>query len=183
MIGSLPPLPPSLDSLDAFSAQLPPLPSSGIGLSGSMVPSQAKRPHDDKKLNPFVDLEVEEDIRDDADILDTEADDDFDDFIDDCEVFTDEEQPMKTPLPDKAPGEVDEHLEVDEDLGAWFYFGNTVVLLTVFIDNDEERFEDNDYLLTAAAISHNALVAHNDMEQWQALLTRAHEREVFTLPH
>ncbi|KAG6913362.1 hypothetical protein DXG01_007378, partial [Tephrocybe rancida] len=69
-----------------------------------------------KKSNPFVDLEAEEDIRDDADILDAEADDDFDDFIDDREVFTDEEQPTKTPLPDKAPGEVDEHLEVDKDL-------------------------------------------------------------------
>ncbi|KAG6904806.1 hypothetical protein DXG01_007030, partial [Tephrocybe rancida] len=132
-IGLLPPLPPSLDSLDTFSAQLPLLPSSGIGLSGSTVPSQAKRPHNGKKSNPFVDLKAEEDIRDNADILDTEADNDFsvhfllrnvstyvniylDDFIDDREVFTDEEQPTKTPLPDKAPGEVDEHLEVDKDL-------------------------------------------------------------------
>ncbi|KAG6904983.1 hypothetical protein DXG01_005825 [Tephrocybe rancida] len=69
-IGSLPPLPPSLDSLDAFSGQLLPPPS-------STVPSQAKRPYDDKKSNPFVDLEAEEDIWDDADILDVEADDDF----------------------------------------------------------------------------------------------------------
>ncbi|KAG6913481.1 hypothetical protein DXG01_006526, partial [Tephrocybe rancida] len=139
-IGSLPPLPPSLDSLDAFLGQLLPPPS-------STVPSQAKRPYDDKKSNPSVDLEVEEDIRDDADILDAEADNNFsvhpplqnvstyvnsylDDFINDREVFIDEEELTKTPLLDKAQDDAlsDEAPgEVEEDL-----------------DDKEERFEDEE---------------------------------------
>ncbi|KAG6904917.1 hypothetical protein DXG01_006246 [Tephrocybe rancida] len=118
-----------------------------------------------KKSNPFVDLEAEEDIWDDADILNAEADDDFDDFIDDREVFTDEEELLldkaqDDALSDEAPGEVEEDLD------------------------DEEQFEDNDYPLTAAAISHKALVAHNDMEQWRSLLAHAHERgRSYKSPH
>ncbi|KAG6912743.1 hypothetical protein DXG01_012474, partial [Tephrocybe rancida] len=41
---------------------------------------------------------------------------------------------------------------------------------------DEEQYSDNDYPLTAAAISHKALASHDDMEQWRSLLTRAHKR-------
>ncbi|KAG6912181.1 hypothetical protein DXG01_016678, partial [Tephrocybe rancida] len=72
-----------------------------------------------KKLNPFIDLEAEEDLWENADILDdTEGEDEFDDFIDDREVASDEEPPMARPLIDNAkrdtqrdgevPGEEDE---------------------------------------------------------------------------
>ncbi|KAG6904157.1 hypothetical protein DXG01_012184, partial [Tephrocybe rancida] len=108
-----------------------------------------------KKRNPFVDLEVEEDTRDGADTLDeVEADGEFDDFIDDREVFADEEPPTINPLDE---GEEDEGLDV-------------------FSDDDEERFPDNEHPLSARATSHKCLANHDDMEQWRSLLARAHER-------
>ncbi|KAG6904336.1 hypothetical protein DXG01_010858, partial [Tephrocybe rancida] len=108
-----------------------------------------------KKRNPFIDLEAEEDTRDGADTLDeVEADGEFDDFIDDREVFADEEPPMINPL-DK--GEEDEGLDV-------------------FSDDDEEHFLDNEHPLSARATSHKHLANHNDMEQWRSLLVRAHEQ-------
>ncbi|KAG6912918.1 hypothetical protein DXG01_011138, partial [Tephrocybe rancida] len=149
--GSLPPLPPSLD---VFLGQLLPPPPSDIDNSGSTTPSQAKRRHDNEKWNPFVDLKAEEDTRDGADTLDeVEADGEFDDFIDDREVFADEEPPMINPL-DK--GEEDEGLDV-------------------FSDDDEERFPDNKHPLSARATSHKCLANHDNMEQWRSLLARTHE--------
>ncbi|KAG6903834.1 hypothetical protein DXG01_014491, partial [Tephrocybe rancida] len=98
-----------------------------------MTPSQAKHRHDNEKWNPFIDLEVEEDTRDGADTLDeVEADGEFDDFIDNREVFADEEPPTINPLD-----------EGEEDKG-----------LDVFSDDDEERFPDNEHPLSARATSH-----------------------------
>ncbi|KAG6912692.1 hypothetical protein DXG01_012822, partial [Tephrocybe rancida] len=106
--GSLPPLPPLLD---VFVGQLPP--PSGINDSGSTVPSQSKRPHDDKKPNPFVDLEAEVDAQDERDLDEAGADNEFDDFIDDCEDYGEEDPPTT------------EDREDDEDLDA-------------LLDDDEE---------------------------------------------
>ncbi|KAG6904108.1 hypothetical protein DXG01_012560, partial [Tephrocybe rancida] len=39
---------------------------------------------------------------------------------------------------------------------------------------DEEQYSDNDYPLTAAAISHKVPASHDDMEQWRSLLACAH---------
>ncbi|KAG6904521.1 hypothetical protein DXG01_009290, partial [Tephrocybe rancida] len=181
-IGLLPPLPPSLDALPNL---LPPPPPPSNNNSGSTVDSQAKRPHDGKgntpsssppprahtsdkspakrrKLNPFIDLEAEEDLRENADILDdTEGEDEFDDFIDDREVASDEEPPTARPLIDDAKRDTQRDGEVpgeeDEDL-------------------DDKEFSDNEYPPTAAAISHRALASHDDMEQWRSLLARACER-------
>ncbi|KAG6904395.1 hypothetical protein DXG01_010423, partial [Tephrocybe rancida] len=152
-IGSLPLLPPSLDSLDVFPGQLLPPPPSSIDASSSTVPSPAKRPHDDNKPNPFIDLEVEEDLQENADILDdTEGDNEFDDFIDDCEIPSDEEPPT-VHLEDENKDNNDEELFPDKD-----------------------AYPDNQYPLTAGAISHKALASHNDMEQWRSLLDRAYEQ-------
>ncbi|KAG6905067.1 hypothetical protein DXG01_005303, partial [Tephrocybe rancida] len=153
-IGSLPPLPPLLD---VFLGQLP-LPPSNINDSGSMVPSQSKRPHDDKKPNPFLDIEAEVDARDEEDILrEAEADDEFDDFIDDREDYLEEEPPTKNAL-NRA-----EDREDDKDLD-------------ILLDDDEEQFSDNEHPPSAHAISHRSLANHNNMEQWRSLLARAHER-------
>ncbi|KAG6904772.1 hypothetical protein DXG01_007288 [Tephrocybe rancida] len=114
-----------------------------------LVPSPAKRPHDDNKPNPFIDLEAEEDLRENADILDDgEGDDEFDNR----KVPSDEEPPM-VHLEDKNKDNNDEELFSDED-----------------------TYSDNQYPLTAGAISHKALASHNDMEQWQSLLDRAYEQ-------
>ncbi|KAG6904052.1 hypothetical protein DXG01_012944, partial [Tephrocybe rancida] len=181
-IGLLPPLPPLLDALPNL---LPPPPPPSNNNSGSTVNSQAKRPHDGKgntpsssppprahtsdkspakrrKLNPFIDLEAEEDLRENADILDdTEGEDEFDDFIDDREVASDEEPPMAHPLIDDTKRDTQRDGEVpgEEDE-----------------DPDDEEFSDNEYPPTAAAISHRALASHDDMEQWRSLLARACER-------
>ncbi|KAG6904284.1 hypothetical protein DXG01_011182, partial [Tephrocybe rancida] len=102
--------------------------------------------------NLFIDIEAEEDTRENADILDdTEGENDF---IDDHEVAPDEEPPTAHSLIDEAENEVQG--EEDEDL-------------------DDEEFSDNEYPPTAAMISHRALASHGDMEQWQSLLTRAYE--------
>ncbi|KAG6903663.1 hypothetical protein DXG01_015949, partial [Tephrocybe rancida] len=77
-----------------------------------------------------------------------------DDFIDDREVFADEEPPTINPLDE---GEEDEGLDV-------------------FSDDDEERFPDNEHPLSARATSHKCLANHDNMEQWQSLLVRTHER-------
>ncbi|KAG6905542.1 hypothetical protein DXG01_002085 [Tephrocybe rancida] len=127
---------------------LPP-PRPNINNSSSSVASQAKRPREDKKANPFVDLEAEEDQWENADILDdTEGEDEFNDFIDNHEVVSDEE-PTSHSLIDKAEEDAQRDGEVpgeeDEDL-------------------DDEEY--NEYPPTAAAISHKALASHNDMEQW-----------------
>ncbi|KAG6914903.1 hypothetical protein DXG01_014626 [Tephrocybe rancida] len=103
-----------------------------------------------KKRNPFLDLKAEEDTWDGADILDeVDTDSEFDDFIDDQEVF-DKEPPMVNPL--------------EEDEG-----------LDVFLDDDEEQFPDNEHPPSARATSHMCLPNHNNMEQWQSLLACAHE--------
>ncbi|KAG6913510.1 hypothetical protein DXG01_006249 [Tephrocybe rancida] len=194
-IGSLPPLPTSLDLLDMTSGQLLPPPLSDIHPSGSTVPSQSKRKgitplpsppssppghsHTSHKpsakrwkLNPFLDLEADEDLQDDADILDeTEGEDEFDNFIDDCEVASGGRPPMF-----RLPGEEDKNLS-----GSFMCSGT--VLLNVTIDNndkeifpDEDQYLDNKYPMMAAAISHKALALHNNMEQWRLLLEHAYER-------
>ncbi|KAG6912186.1 hypothetical protein DXG01_016656, partial [Tephrocybe rancida] len=96
---------------------------------------------------------AEEDLRENADILDdTEGDDEFDDFIDDREIPSDEEPPT-VHLEDENKDNNDEELFPDKD-----------------------AYLDNQYPLTAGAISHKALASHNDMEQWRSLLDRAYER-------
>ncbi|KAG6913080.1 hypothetical protein DXG01_009830, partial [Tephrocybe rancida] len=162
-IGTLPPLPPSLESLDAFSSLLVPLPPFDIDNFGSLASSQAKRSHKDKKPNPFLDLKVEEDARDEADILgEAEANDEFNDRED----FSDEEPPTRGPL-DEAEEDADSNdklpVEDDEDLD-------------VYMDDDEDRFPDNEHPSSARAISHKTLANHDDLEQWRALLARARER-------
>ncbi|KAG6913455.1 hypothetical protein DXG01_006714 [Tephrocybe rancida] len=151
-------LPPSLDSLDMFPGQLLLPPSSSIDASSSTAPSPAKQPHDDN-------TGLHSQLLENADILDdTEGDNEFDDFIDDHKIPSDEEPPTV-------------HLE-DENKGIC----NAVILLNVFTDNnDKELFPnkdvylDNQYPLTAGAISHKSLASHNDMEQWRSLLDRAYE--------
>ncbi|KAG6912679.1 hypothetical protein DXG01_012928, partial [Tephrocybe rancida] len=191
-IGSLPPLPPLLGSLDTFLGQLLPPPPSGIDASGSTIPSQAKRPHDNKgdlssssppssppcpahtsapraptsdkrpakrrKVNPFLDIEAEEDTREDADILDdTEGESEFDNR----KLAPDEEPPTAHSLIDEAEKDAQRDGEVpgeeDEDLG-------------------DEEYSDNEYPPTAAAISHKALASHGNMEQWRSVLARAYEQ-------
>ncbi|KAG6912293.1 hypothetical protein DXG01_015665, partial [Tephrocybe rancida] len=56
-----------------------------------------------------------------------------------------------------------EDREDDEDLDA-------------LLDDDEERFSDNEHPPSARAISHRSLANHDNMEQWRSLLVRAHER-------
>ncbi|KAG6904904.1 hypothetical protein DXG01_006371, partial [Tephrocybe rancida] len=107
------------------------------------------------KLNPFLDLKADEDLWEDADFLDdTEGDDEFDDFIDDREVASGGRPPMFL-----LPGEEDKNLNNDDDE----------------IFSDEDQYSDNEYPLTAAAVSHKALALHNDMEQWRSLLEHAYE--------
>ncbi|KAG6906286.1 hypothetical protein DXG01_014750 [Tephrocybe rancida] len=185
-----------LSSLDTFLGQLLPLPPSGIDASGSTIPSQAKRPHNNKgdlslssppsspprpahtsapraprsdkrpakrrKVNPFLDIEAEEDTREDADILDDmEGESEFDNFIDNRTLAPDEEPPMAHSLIDEAEKDAQRDGEVpgeeDEDLG-------------------DEEYSDNEYPPTAAAISHKALASHGNMEQWRSLLVCAYER-------
>ncbi|KAG6904062.1 hypothetical protein DXG01_012844, partial [Tephrocybe rancida] len=74
------------------------------------------------------------------------------DFIDDREIPSDEEPPT-VHLEDENKDNNDEELFPDED-----------------------AYPDNQYPLTAGAISHKALASHNDMEQWRSLLDRAYER-------
>ncbi|KAG6912824.1 hypothetical protein DXG01_011748, partial [Tephrocybe rancida] len=128
-----------------------------------------------KKPNPFVDLEAEVDAQDERDLDEAGADNEFDDFIDDCEDYGEEDPPTKNAL-DEA-----EDREDDEDLGASF-LSNTVTLPSpsphadALLDDDEERFSDNEHPPSAHAISHRSLANHDDMEQWRSLLARAHER-------
>ncbi|KAG6906234.1 hypothetical protein DXG01_015050 [Tephrocybe rancida] len=113
--------------------------------------TEAKR----QKLNPFLDLEADEDLREDADFLDdTKGDDEFDNFIDDHEVASGGRPPMFL-----LPGEEDKNLNNDDDE----------------IFSDEDQYLDNKYPLTAAAVSHKALASHNNMEQWRLLLEHAYE--------
>ncbi|KAG6913015.1 hypothetical protein DXG01_010425, partial [Tephrocybe rancida] len=147
---------------DTFLGQLLPPPPSGIDASGSTIPSQAKRPHNNKKVNPFLDIEVEEDTREDADILDgMEGESEFNDFIGDRELAPDEEPPTAHSLIDEAEKDAQRDGEVpgeeDEDLG-------------------DKEYSDNEYPPTAAAISHKALASHGDMEQWRSLLAHAYEQ-------
>ncbi|KAG6914015.1 hypothetical protein DXG01_002924, partial [Tephrocybe rancida] len=131
-------------------------------VKSSASPTSDKRPAKRQKVNPFLDIEAEEDTREDADILDdTEGESEFDDFIDDCELAPDEEPPTAHSLIDEAEKDAQRDGEVpgeeDEDL-------------------DDEEYSDNEYPPTAAAISHKALVSHGNMEQWQSLLARAYEQ-------
>ncbi|KAG6913149.1 hypothetical protein DXG01_009261, partial [Tephrocybe rancida] len=121
------------------------------------------RPVKRRKPNPFLDLEAEEDARDEADILgEAEANDEFNDRED----FSDEEPPTRGPL-DEAEEDADSNdklpVEDDEDLD-------------VYMDDDEDRFPDNEHPSSARAISHKTLANHDDLEQWRALLARARER-------
>ncbi|KAG6905482.1 hypothetical protein DXG01_002456 [Tephrocybe rancida] len=128
-----------------------------------------------QKLNPFIHFEAEEDLQENADILDdTEGEDEFDDFIDNCEVASEREPPTARQLINDPKRDVQRDGEVagegDEDLD----------------DNeqeysDEEHFSDNNYPLTAAAISHQALVSHDDMEQWRLLLDGYEETAAMVL--
>ncbi|KAG6913785.1 hypothetical protein DXG01_004315, partial [Tephrocybe rancida] len=109
-----------------------------------------------KKPIPFLDLEVE-DAQDEIDILgEAEANNKFNNFMGNCEDFSDEE-PLTTGLLDKV--EEDAHsndklpVEDDEDLD-------------VYMDDDEDRFPDNEYPSSALAISHKTLANHDDLEQW-----------------
>ncbi|KAG6908110.1 hypothetical protein DXG01_006148 [Tephrocybe rancida] len=79
---------------------MPPIPRSPLRQNNLAMTSQ-------KTVNLFVDIEAEEDTRENADILnDTEGESEFDNCIDDCEV-----------APDKAENEVPG--EEEEDLGAY----------------------------------------------------------------
>ncbi|KAG6904913.1 hypothetical protein DXG01_006265, partial [Tephrocybe rancida] len=147
-------------------------PPSNINNSSSSVASRAKWPCEGKKPNPFIDLKVEEDLRDNADIFDEAgADDEFDDFIDDGELTSDKKLPPNNPpIIDEAEEGPQRDSEVagEEDEGD-------------LDDNkeqypDEEQYSNNDYPLTAAAISHKVLASHDDMEQWQSLLAHAHKQ-------
>ncbi|KAG6912285.1 hypothetical protein DXG01_015690, partial [Tephrocybe rancida] len=68
-----------------------------------------------------------------------------------------------------------EDREDDEDLGASF-LSNTVTLPSpsphadALLDDDEERFSDNEHPPSARAISHRSLANHDNMEQWRSLL-------------
>ncbi|KAG6913990.1 hypothetical protein DXG01_003028, partial [Tephrocybe rancida] len=156
-IGTLPLLPPSLDTF--LSQLLPPLLPDIVNSGSTVVPSQAKRSHEDKKTNPFLDLEAKEDSRDNTEILgEGEADNGghvfpfeifqwsltftTDDFIDDRNNPT--EQDAQSNI--EVPGGDDEDLDV-------------------FLDDNKEQFSDNEYPLSTCAISHKTLGNHNNLEQ------------------
>ncbi|KAG6913466.1 hypothetical protein DXG01_006657 [Tephrocybe rancida] len=122
-----------------------------IGVVGHILEPAAKKP------NPFLDLKAEEDAWDKTDILgEAEADDKFNDRED----FSDEEPPMRGRL-DEAEEDADSNdnlpVEDDEDLD-------------VYMDDNEDRFPDNEHPSSARVISHKTLANHNNLEQWQALL-------------
>ncbi|KAG6904580.1 hypothetical protein DXG01_008879, partial [Tephrocybe rancida] len=121
------------------------------------IVSPRKGSIDAKKPNPFFDLEAEEDAWDETDILgEAEANDEFNDRED----FSDEEPPTRGPL-DEAEEDADSNdklpIEDDEDLD-------------VYMDDNEDRFPDNEHPSSARVISHKTLANHNNLEQWQALL-------------
>ncbi|KAG6904827.1 hypothetical protein DXG01_006867 [Tephrocybe rancida] len=128
-----------------------------VGVVGHVLEPAAKKP------NPFLDLEAEGDAWDETDILsEVEADNEFNDRED----FSDEEPPTRGPL-DEAEEDADSNdklpVEDDEDQD-------------VYMDDDEDRFPDNEHPSSARAISHKTLANHDNLEQWRALLARARER-------